>query len=84
MDQQTNDAALRYVINALDTTIRDVAERRVHDAWAVQAAVRQMLEDHKAGRSTVSGCTGQARRVRATFGPLPNGYTDDDLLEAKR
>jgi hypothetical protein len=67
MDDQTNRAAPRRLIEALDASVRDIAEGRVRDAPAVQAEARRMLVDHNTGRSTAptSGRPGPARRIRS-------------------
>ncbi len=67
MDDQTNRAAPRPVIEALDASVRDVAEGRVHDAQIVQAEARRMLADYQAARSIVPVLRrlGPARRTRS-------------------
>lgn len=67
MDDQTNRAAPRHVIEALDASSRDVAEGRVHDAQIVHAEARRMLADYQAARSValVSRRRGPTRRTRS-------------------
>ena len=45
MDEQSNRTAPRHVIEALDASVRDIAEGRVLDARAVQAEARRMLAE---------------------------------------
>lgn len=51
MDEQSNRPAPRDVIEALDASVRDIAEGRVLDAHAVQAEARRMLADHERAQS---------------------------------
>jgi hypothetical protein len=66
MDEQSNRPAPRDVIEALDASVRDIAEGRVLDAHAVQAEARRMLADHERAQSgTPASRRGRtARRVR--------------------
>jgi hypothetical protein len=57
MDDQINRSAPRAVIEALDASVRDIAEGRLQDARAVQADARRMLAEHQAGRSTAPAAT---------------------------
>jgi hypothetical protein len=67
MDDQTNRDAPRDLIEALDASVRDIAEGRAQDAQAVQAEARRMLVDYQTGRSTapLSGRPVSARRIRS-------------------
>lgn len=53
MDEQNNPAT-RRVIEAMDASIRDIADGRVHDASSVQAEARRILADHEDARSGTS------------------------------
>ena len=66
MDEQSNRPAPRHVTEALDASVRDIAEGRVLDAYAVQTEARLMLADHERAQSgTPSPRRGRTvRRVR--------------------
>jgi hypothetical protein len=49
MDDRTNQAAPRHVLEALDASVRDIAEGRVHDALGACDEARRMLEAYEAG-----------------------------------
>jgi len=68
MDEHSNPAAPREVIESLDNSVRDVAAGRVHDALAVQAEARQMLGDQESARSAVPSPRRDkaVRRTRST------------------
>lgn len=51
MDEKSNRPTQRLLIDALDASVRDIAEGRVHDARTVQAEARRMLADHDDARS---------------------------------
>jgi hypothetical protein len=51
MDEQSNRPAPQHLIEALEASVRDIAEGRLHDARAVQAEARRMLAGHKSARS---------------------------------
>lgn len=67
MDDQANRTAPRHVTEALDASVHNVAEGRVHDAQAVHAEARRMLADYQAARSvaSVSRRLGPTRRTRS-------------------
>jgi hypothetical protein len=46
MDAQTGRPVPRHIIEALDASVRDIADGKLHDADSVQAEARRMLADH--------------------------------------
>ena len=63
MDDQTSQPASQRVIDALDASVRDIAEGNLHDAQSVQAEARRMLADHERARraAPVAGGRGETR-----------------------
>ena len=57
MDDQVNRPALRDVIDALDSSVRDLASGAVSDARSVQAEARRMLADYDRARTGLRGPT---------------------------
>jgi hypothetical protein len=55
MDDRTNRPASPDVVDALDASARDVAERNLHDARSVQAEALRLLADHERARHAASG-----------------------------
>ena len=54
MDDQTNRPAPRHVVEALDASVRDVAEGRVHETLSTKAEARRMIADHESTGATKS------------------------------
>jgi hypothetical protein len=46
MDDLTNRRTPQQVIEALDASVRDIAEGNLHDADSVQAEARRIFADH--------------------------------------
>ncbi len=67
MDDQTSRSPTQRVIDALDASVRDVAEGNLHDARSVQAEARRLLADHERPRRAGSGSQAvrPARRSRS-------------------
>ncbi len=55
MDDQTKRSAPQPIIDSLESSVRDIADGNVHDAEAVQAEARRMLDGHKRMRLPESG-----------------------------
>jgi len=66
MDDQTSHPASPRVIDALDASVRDIAEGKLHDAQSVQAEARRMLADHERAQRAAPGLPAarSARRAR--------------------
>ena len=67
MDEQINRTTPQRVIDALDASVRDIAEGNLHDAQSVQAEARRMLADHERAQRDAPGSRAAtpARRARS-------------------
>jgi hypothetical protein len=63
MDEQTSRPVPRHITEALDGSVRDIADGNVHDAKSVQAEARRMLADHERTRVATPGSS-PAKRAR--------------------
>jgi hypothetical protein len=51
MDERTNRPTPRHIIDAVDASVRDLAEGNTHDAQAVQVEANRMLTGHERAKS---------------------------------
>jgi hypothetical protein len=65
MDEQTSRRAPQDVIEALDSSLRDIAEGNVHNALSVQVEARRLLADHNRDQLTAPRSP-PGKRVRRT------------------
>jgi hypothetical protein len=67
MDDQTRLPAPQHIVDDLDESVRDIVEGRLHDAKAVEAEARRMLDDYERSRSeaTASPAVRRAKRIRS-------------------
>jgi hypothetical protein len=67
MDDQTSRPVSQRVVDALDASVRDIAEGNLHDAQAVLVEARRMLAEHERAQraGSRSAAAARARRVRS-------------------
>jgi len=67
MDDQTSRPVSQRVVDALDASVRDIAEGNLHDAQAVQVEARRMLAEHEHRQRAAprSSAAPRARRIRS-------------------
>jgi len=67
MDDQIRRPVSQRVVDALDASVRDIAEGNLHDAQAVQAEARRMLAEHERAQraGSRSAAAPRARRARS-------------------
>jgi hypothetical protein len=63
MDEETNRPVPRHIIEALDASVRDIAEGNTRDAESVQDEACRMLADYERTRSATPGLS-PAKRTR--------------------
>ncbi|MDB5401865.1 MAG: hypothetical protein JWQ55_3883 [Rhodopila sp.] len=54
-DERTNHPVPRHIIEALDASLRDIADGNVHDAASVQAEARRMVADYERAQPATPG-----------------------------
>ena len=67
MDDQTSRSPAQRVFDALDASVRHIAESNLHDARSVHAEARRLLADHERPCRAGSGSqtVRPARRTRS-------------------
>ena len=67
MDDQTAPPTSQRVVGALDASVRDIADGKLHDAQSVQTEARRMLADHERAQRAAPRppAASRARRARS-------------------
>jgi hypothetical protein len=67
MDDQIRLPTPQHIVDDLDTSVSDIVEGRLHDAKAVEAEARRMLDDYERLRSdgSASPAARRTKRIRS-------------------